>query len=308
MILVCGEALFDMFATETSSGFSFEAHAAGSPFNVAVGISRLGAPSSLLTGVSKDFLGRKLVQRLEEEGVSTAHLHHLDAPTTTAYVSLADDRSATYAFYGEGAADRSLSTDIVVDPNGVEGLHFGSYSFVTGSSGDLYLSLMRNAGTGRFISYDPNVRPTVEPDMDVWRRRLGEAAPHCDLIKMSDEDAGFLFPDTALPDICRRLLEAGARCVTITKGADGAVLFTKDFMAEAPTAASHVVDTVGAGDSFQAAFLASLYRTGCLGRDGIDEPMLRRALNTGLVAAAITCGRTGANLPNTEELDWEIQP
>lgn len=302
MILVCGEALYDMFAAETNDGFTFQARAAGSPFNVAVGLARLGVNAALCTGLSNDFLGDKLASRLKEEGVALSHIQRLNAPTTTAFVSLADDGSATYAFYGEGAADRSLPVGAEVDLTGVEALHFGSYSFVVGTTADLYLSLMRRAD-GRFVSLDPNIRPTVEPDMAVWRDRLAKAAPLCDLIKLSDEDAGFLFQDTSLDDVAKKLLADGAGVVAITKGPDGAAIYTKDQRYAAPALAGPVVDTVGAGDSFQSAFLAGLSRLGGLQKGEHSELLWDQVLGYALQAAAKTCSRSGANPPYAEELN-----
>jgi len=302
MILVCGEALFDMFAAETADGFTFEARAAGSPFNVAVGLSRLGAEAGLCTGVSIDFLGDKLVARLAEEGVATTYLSRMDRPTTTAYVSLGPDGSATYAFYGEGAADRSLPLGTDIDLTGVTALHFGSYSFVVGETADLYLATMKRAAGSAFISYDPNIRPTVEPDMAVWRQRQAAAAPHCDLIKMSDEDAGFLFPGAALDDIAARLLNEGAGAVAFTLGAEGAVIHAPGLRETAAPKAIEVVDTVGAGDSFQAAFLAKLLTGRSAGAGVPSHEALCEAMRYGVAASAVTCSRAGADLPRAADM------
>ena len=303
MILVCGEALYDLFAAEVSDGFTFQARAAGSPFNVAVGLSRLGAPTAFCTGLSKDFLGDKLAARLDEEGVSLDHIHRLAAPTTTAFVSLADDRAATYAFYGEGAADRSLPIETEVDLTGVEALHFGSYSFFVGSTADLFLATMRRAH-GRFVSLDPNVRPTVEPDMTICRARVEEAAPHCTLIKMSDEDAAHLYPGALLDDVASKLLSLGDEIVAMTQGAAGAAIYTRDKCVRSPAKTGEVVDTVGAGDSFQSAMLARLYEAGVArnGASGVSPDFWGQTLDYALEAAAITCSRAGANPPFLDEL------
>ncbi|MEM7270260.1 MAG: carbohydrate kinase [Pseudomonadota bacterium] len=305
MILVCGEALYDMFGSEVGDGFTFQARAAGSPFNVAVGLCRLGVEADLFTGVSTDFLGDKLMRRLGDEGVGLSRVKRLDAPTTTAYVSLREDNSATYAFYGLGAADRSITSSAEIDLSEVDALHFGSYSFVVGDTAEAYLELMRRAAGKRFISYDPNVRPTVEADMEVWRARLVQAAPLCNLLKMSDEDAELLFPGAGLDDVAEQVLANGAEIVAITRGADGAQVHTKDHRLQVAAPPTEVVDTVGAGDSFQAAFLSRLYKDRLLaGRlaERTSEQFLQGALEFALTAAAKTCSRQGADLPYAPEL------
>lgn len=303
MILVCGEALFDMFGTETEAGFTFEAHAAGSPFNVAVGLRRLGVASALCTGVSSDFLGDKLVGRLREEDVDQSHIQRLDAPSTSAFVTLSESGSATYAFYGEGAADRSLPATHPIDATGCDAIHFGSYSFVVGSTAVAYDALMKREAGTKFLSYDPNVRPTVEPDMGVWRRRLQAAAACCDLIKMSDEDAGHLFPGMALDDIAANLLTKASRIVLITRGGDGASAYTNAATVHVTAPRVDVIDTVGAGDSFQAATLAHLSLTGQLnGALHLDLPAMERLLTFAQRAAALTASRRGADLPSAKDL------
>lgn len=303
-ILVCGEALFDFFGDETADGYGFDARVGGSPFNVAVGLARLGAASAFFTGLSTDFLGEKLAAKLAEEGVDIARCVRSAKPTTTAFVKVGADGSPEYAFYGNGAADRSLTGADMPDLAGVAGVHFGSFSMVAGSSADLFAEIMARSTGERLVSVDPNIRPTVEPDMGVWRDRLAHAARAADIVKISDEDAGLIHPGEGLDDVARRFLDAGARLVCVTRGGDGALAYGPDFRLEAPGRKVDVVDTVGAGDTFQAALLAGLSARGLMrAAPVIDRETARALVDEAIRAAAITVSRRGADLPRRAELE-----
>ena len=196
MFLVCGEALFDFFL-ESEAGpaaATYAARAGGSPFNVAIGLARLGQASGLLTGLSTDLLGQRLAQVLEDEGVSTAYAIPTDRPTTLSLVGLDTHGVPAYQFYDNGSADTGVTeADLPALGPEISGLHFGSYSLAAAPVADAFAALAA-ASRDRFISVDPNVRPTVEPDMDVWRERLAVLFPLADLVKISAEDLELLWP------------------------------------------------------------------------------------------------------------------
>ena len=306
MFVVCGEALYDLFASEGPQGLSFDARIGGSPFNVAVGLARLGQPSGLMTGLSTDNLGRRLRAALEAEGVSTAYLAAKDRPTTLSLVDVGPDGGPAYVFYGVGAADRSVEPqDVAAMGPEVWGLHFGSYALVADPTGATQLGLAQGARGRRFITLDPNVRLNVEPDLAVWRGRVGAFAACADLVKVSDEDLGRLYPGEAAEASARRWLDAGAAAVIVTRGGEGAQGFTRAAQAQVPGVRVAVADTVGAGDTFQAALIANLAETRRASRAAL-EALTAEALS-GLMgfaaqAAAITCSRRGADLPRRAEL------
>ncbi len=308
MFLVCGEALYDLFVdNETPAGLQIDARIGGSPFNVAVGLARLGQPTALMTGVSTDALGDRLAASLDAEGVETRFLARMPNPTTLAVVAFGPDGEPRYTFYGEGAADRSLTaTDLPELPGNVSCLHFGSFSLVVDPTASTLLALAERERGRRFISLDPNVRANVEPDLARWRNGIERFARTADLIKLSEEDLGHLDP-TAEPDrLARAWLDQRARAVVLTRGAEGAVLWTADYRVEHPGIAVDVVDTVGAGDAFQAAFLCGLEEAGRLaaGRDASPptESEGGRLLAFACEAAARSCTRRGADFPRRTEL------
>ncbi len=305
MFVVCGEALWDLFATEREDGLTFEAVIGGSPLNVALGLRRLEVPSALLTGLSTDRLGERILDVLNRERVDTSLLVKMTNPTTLSLVDVGKDGSPAYAFYGEAAADRSLrSEDLPPLPPEVWGLHAGSYSLAVDPVGSSLLGLMRREAGRRLITIDPNVRLNVEPDVSVWCERIEDFAASADLVKASVEDLELLYPGVPHDRTVRRWLDAGVTLVVLTQGLEGATAFGPFGRVEAGGRSVEVVDCVGAGDAFQAALIAGLEA-----RDATTSEALRSLggdemaalLKFSNAAAAIACSRRGANLPTHAE-------
>ena len=307
MFLSCGEALYDLFpSSETDSGFVFDARIGGSPFNVAIGLSRLGRGSGLFTGLSSDPLGRRLEQTLKDEGVETAWLVSKPNQTTLALVGLGPDGVPQYSFYGHDAADCSVGeADLPDVPESVTAMHFGSYSLVVEPTGSSLLQLARRHQDGKLIAYDPNPRMNVDPDVNRWRRRVEAFSGLADLIKVSDEDLEVLYPGDAIDSTISRWNARGVQMIVVTRGGDGALVSLRGEVFEAPGRTVEVVDTVGAGDSFQAALLCGLDELGKATKPGLSEVSLdecRRVVDFAMEAAAMTCTRRGADLPRRSDL------
>src|SRR5471032_460964 len=232
MYLVCGEALFDFFSEDDASGLAskvnFKAIAGGSPFNVAVGLRRLGVDAALFAGLSTDYLGRRLQQVLQDEGVRPDYLVDFAAPTTLAMVAVGANGSPHYSFRGEGCADRQLSVAHLpsLGPE-VRGLHIGSFSLVVQPIADTLLALVRRESGKRLISLDPNVRLNPEPNIDLWRARVAELVKHADLIKVSDEDLHLLYPGQTPESVLQGWLQHRCQLVFLTRGGDGATVFSR---------------------------------------------------------------------------------
>ena len=226
MYLVCGEALFDVFSLESaarSNELGFTAIAGGSPFNVAVGLRRLGVEAALFGGLSSDYLGTRLRRVLEEEGVDCGFLVPSDAPTTLAMVGLDANGSAQYQFRGDGCADRQVRLEHLPTLDGrIRGLHVGSYTLVVTPVADTLLALVRRESGRRLVSLDPNVRLDPQPDIDLWRRRVEAFASHAHLIKASEEDLALLYPGRAPGEVARDWLNSRCRLVFVTHGGAGA--------------------------------------------------------------------------------------
>ena len=305
-ILVCGEALYDLFqVAERSPGeISFDARVGGSPFNVAVGIARLGGDAALLTGISTDLLGERLFNRLTEEGVDTRYLVRSGRRTTLSLVGLDAEGHPDYAFYGVGSADCALTIDDMPTlPADISALHFGSFSLAVPPVANALADLAARH-SDRFISIDPNVRPTIEPDMAVWRARIDAMRRHANLIKVSAEDLDMLYPGAEPATVAETWLRDGCDLVIVTAGGGGVEAFRGENRLQHLPEPVEVVDTVGAGDTFQASILAGLQRRGVLSvsaEDLPDEAVLSEIAMASR-AAGITCSRRGADLPRLAEL------
>ena len=308
MIVVCGEALMDVFdAGATATGNALDARIGGSPYNVALGLARLAQPVAFCGAVSTGFLGERLMRSLADEGVDTACVQRTAAPTSICIIGLDAHGVPAYDFYGERGADRQLDAAATLArvPGDAHAFHFGSYAMVVEPVASTQRALIEREHSRALISYDPNIRPTVEPSLQTWRDTLAWMLPRTHLLKISEEDIGLLFPGAALDALAQGWLAQGPRLVVITRGGDGALGFTASTQVQAAPMQIEVVDTVGAGDTFQAAMLTWLAEHDRLSIDGVsqlDAAALRDLLGFATRAAAITCSRRGADLPRRDEL------
>lgn len=307
MFLVCGEALFDLFLRPSADGaLSLAAVPGGSPFNVALGLARLGQHAEFFSGLSSDLMGRRLTAFMEKESIGTAYAVSSSQPTALSIVGLNADGGPDYAFYGDFPAYQAiteadlpqLAADICI-------IHMGSIATALEPVASALAALAERERGARLISYDPNVRPTIEPDLDVWRRSFERLTAAAHLTKVSAEDLALLYPGQTYEDTARKLLADGARLVVITQGAEGAKGWTRNSHAASPARPVQVIDTVGAGDSYQAALLAGLAEMGCTNPDTLDAvgaDTLARLLEFSGQAAALTCGKRGADLPRRTDI------
>jgi fructokinase len=302
MFFVCGEALFDLFLRPSVAGeLCFDAVPGGSPFNVGLGLARLGQKAEFFAGLSSDLMGRRLAAFMAKEGIGSAYAIRSGRPTALSIVALDADGSADYAFYGDFPAYSAVTeADLPALEPDLRVIHMGSIATVLEPVASALAALAERECRRRLIAYDPNVRPTIEPDLDIWRRTFERLTAAAHLIKVSAEDLAMLYPGLTHADTARQLLERGARLVVITRGSEGASGWTRNSHATSLARPVEVVDTVGAGDSYQSALLAGLAEMGCTGPealDALDRDSLARLLEFAGEAAALTCGRRGADLP-----------
>ena len=308
MLLCCGEALIDMIPTPTESGQEgYVPHVGGAVFNTAIALGRLGVQTGMLTGLSSDLFGQQLTASLHANHVDTSLVVTSDRPTTLAFVQLTDGH-ASYLFYDENSAGRMLDrADMPPLPADVSTLYFGGISLVFEPGAEAYAALLKREAAARVIMLDPNVRPSFIRDIRRYRDRLDRMIASSDIVKVSDEDLNWLFPGPELPpEKVEFLRRAGPSVVILTHGDSGATAFLQDG-AEVSVAVDRVdvVDTIGAGDTFNAGVLAKLAELGLLIKDSlaaIDPDPMRDALRFGTRVAGVTVSRAGANPPWRHEL------
>jgi len=307
MFVVAGEALMDVFTGATTpTGIALDARIGGSPLNVAFGLARMGQRVAFLGGISSGELGSRLVDALRAEGVSLDAVHRSAAPTTISLIGVDAKGVPEYAFYGTGAADRTLPLAALdAMPAAARLLHVGSYTMVVGETAATQRALVDRVHGRVVVSYDPNLRLNVEPDLAVWRETLEWMLPRTDVLKLSDEDLGLLYPGIDPAAFAADCLGKGAGLVALTRGGQGAFAWHASGVCDVPPVVVDVIDTVGAGDTFQAALLTRLDELGALspaGVRGMGAEVLLDAMRFASQAAAITCSRRGADLPRRAEL------
>ncbi|MGB0723154.1 MAG: carbohydrate kinase family protein [Gammaproteobacteria bacterium] len=306
MIICCGEALIDMLPTGCSGGDGYRPHTGGSVFNTAIALGRLDVPVGLISGMSRDLFGDRLRSALDDSGVDHGLAVLSDRPTTLAFVNLVDGQ-ASYSFYDEGSAGRMLAAlDLPEPPEGARAYFFGGISLSSEPCGSAYEAYFERVSGRAVTMMDINVRPAFVDDEPAYRARLERMVAHADIVKISDEDLRWLTPGAAEGDTVRAMLDSGAGMVLVTRGSKGCVAHTMGARVEVAARVVEVVDTVGAGDTFNAGVLCSLNRQGLLRPGALADPpqqALRNALELGVRAAAVTVGRAGANPPRAIELD-----
>src|SRR5216684_6378707 len=279
MILVCGEALIDLFVGPAEgSEMPARAVAGGSPFNVAIGLARLGVKAGFLGGISRDHFGALLAGILVHERIDDRFLVRTDRLSTISMVATDDNGQPSYVFHGEGAADRSLTlADLPAKlPPEVQALTFGSYTMAVEPVGSAFAALAER----------------------VYRNAT--------IIKASDEDVRAAWGGcVSVAEAAVYWLNCGARLVVVTEGAKGATAFCAAGHVSVPAHSVVVRDTVGAGDTFHAALLAQLAKTDKLDPDAIaalDLSAIRDLLGYAMAAASVTVSRNGADLPTEADV------
>lgn len=308
MILCCGDALIDMIPARTEDGaMAWMPFAGGAVLNTAVALGRLEAPVGLLAGLSTDSFGRILRETLTEAKVDTSLAVATDRKTTLAFVALKDGQ-ADYSFYDEHSAMRMLRIgDIPLLPTDVSTLFFGGISLASEPCGTALEDLQMREGASRMTVLDPNVRSAFLTDEAAYRARIDRMMCRSDIVKVSDEDLMWLLPDDRpLEAKMQAILDRGPMLVVTTLGSAGVTAFSRDGLKiTLPARSVPIVDTVGAGDAFNAGFLARLQEMGGADTERLrkaDASHLEDALDYGVAAAAYVVSKAGAQPPHKNEI------
>ena len=306
MILTAGESLIDMLPRDTvDGGTAFQPHAGGSVFNTAIALGRLGIRTGFFSGISTDLFGQLLFDTLTEAHVDASFSARSDRPTTLAFVTLTDGE-ASYAFYDEATASRMLSEDDLpqVDDD-VAAMFFGGISLVVEPCCATFEALMVRESVTRPTMLDPNIRPGFIRDEASFRERILRMIELADIVKVSDEDLSWVMGQGSQSDLAAEMRALGPAIVLVTEGVDGATAYHEGGIVGVPATEVEVVDTVGAGDTFNAGILASFHEQGVLTKRALREVSgneIKAAMRLGSQAAAVTVSRAGADSPWRNEL------
>ena len=292
-IWVCGEVLIDILPTGPVVG--------GGPANTAKALARLGHDVHFIDGISSDAYGQVARTELLRDGVNLDLALVSDKPTCTASVTLDAAGGASYEFLIYGTATFDFAPSWLPDPYRFQPqvLHIGTLvTVIEPGASALYDWAMQVAEFAPIV-FDPNIRPSVQPDRDLYEAAVEKWAALSAVIKVSDDDLAWLFPEVSIDDVAKRWINDGVFLVVVTRGANGIVGFTEDGRVEVPGVKVDVVDTVGAGDTVGAIVVEAMIEHGLIELRG---DRLQEVLSRAAHAAAITCSRPGAEPPYKHEL------
>jgi fructokinase len=311
MLLSCGDALIDFLPVKSVDGQDAAVPVAGgSCLNVAVGMARLGAPTGFVGGISTDLFGRMIADHARASQVELRYATRSEHQTTLAFVRTVAGEPQ-YAFYDEATASRNwrYRRGSIAFAE-IEAIHVGSTTLADDKGAAEALAMIEDARGSVTISFDPNCRPKLVKHKASYVERMNAFAALADIVRMSDADFEFLYGGNEYAGRAKSFMAAGASLVVVTRGIQGAQAWHKTAGAvEVEAPAVEVVDTIGAGDSFQAALLFALRAIGRIERESLartDSAELRRALSFASHCAAFTCGRAGADPPRATDVGAEL--
>jgi fructokinase len=301
-IAVIGEALLDV--VELGDDEPRLARPGGSPYNVAIGLARLDRPVTFVGRMSRDPLGTLLRSHARRSGVDLTHAGDTDDPSTVALVELDDAGAAQYVFGVTGTADfQWTDEELARVPSDFAAVHFGSLaSWLPPGADAITRRVAQFRQVGALITYDPNVRPLLQPDRAAARAEIEATLPLAHLVKTSDEDLDWLRPGEPAEVVAADWLRRGPDVIVLTRGAAGATAITREATVSRPPVPVRVVDTVGAGDAFMSGLLDALAGRGMLVPAALGTAPFAEVLDDAALVAAITCSRAGSNPPRRFDL------
>jgi fructokinase len=307
MLLSCGDALVDFLPVKSVDGRDAAVPVAGgSCLNIAVGMARLGAPAGFVGGISTDLFGRMIADHARMSQVDLRYATRSEHQTTLAFVRHIGGEPQ-YVFYDEATASRNwIYRRGSIPFDEIEAIHVGSTTLANDNGAAQALAMIKDAGASTTISFDPNCRPNLVRHKVHYIDQMNAFAAAANIVRMSDVDFEFLYGGSDCGERAKSLIAAGASLVVVTRGIKGAQAWHREAgLVEVQAPAIDVVDTIGAGDSFQAALLFALraigrIKTGALAQMNSGE--LRRALSFASMCAAFTCGHAGADPPGQSDV------
>ena len=290
---MCGEVLIDILPTGPVVG--------GGPANTAKALARLGLQVDFIDGISTDAYGVTARKELERDGVGLTLTLNSDKPTCTATVTLDSAGSASYEFLIAGTATFDFNDSWLPDPEGLKPsvLHIGTLATIVEPASTTLHNWAIKCAEFAPIVFDPNVRSSVVGDREKYRSAVEKWVGISSVIKLSDDDVSWLYPEESMDEVAKRWIAGGASLVVVTRGAHGIIGYTEHGYEEVDGAKVTVVDTVGAGDTVGAILVEGIMKHSVIGLQG---QVLNAVLHRAAIAAGITVSRAGAQPPRLHEL------
>ena len=297
-IWVCGEVLIDLIPDGSGERTP---HVGGGPANTAKALARLGHDVQFIDGISNDKYGQMSEKELLDDEVKLDLALKSDKPTCLAIITLNENGGASYQFEIDGTATFDFSAEWLPDPSRYKPLvlHIGTLVTVIQPGADVLFEWALQVAEFAPIVFDPNVRSVVMSDHEKYVEAVERWVSISSVVKVSDDDMAWLYPDQRYEAVAKRWIDAGAALVVVTRGASGLVGLTADGSVEVPGVKVEVADTVGAGDTVGAIIVEAMIEKGILNLSG---DVLKSVLHRAAVAAGITCSRKGAQPPYKHEL------
>ena len=306
MVVTVGENVVDIF--KQGDGL-LKPVPGGSPLNIAVAMGRLGVRASYAMPLSEDSFGTDMLAYLSENNVAYLPTSRVPRPSGLAMVAVSPDGQPDYSFYRTGSADTDLQPGELpaLSPDVTHLQIGGSPALGDDHCGDMLLEWALQADKRVSLSLDPNVRPALIDDHGRFVERCEKLHRRCKISRMSDEDAQYMYNTGDPVEVTERMHDQGVELAILTLGANGAYFATRSLKLLVPVVSSLAVhDTVGAGDCFYGALLATLFERGLLGAGtlaDVDEAQLREIGTFACACAALNCTQVGCNPPAREEVD-----
>lgn len=304
MILCCGDALIDMIANAQTGAYM--PVVGGGIFNLACGVAGLSGQAALASGLSQDPFGDMLRRELSERNVDISACFETPDLTPLAFVDLQEGQ-ACYRFYqSQTALDIAETQSLPQLDSKIRLAHFGGISLCAASSGVYYHKLLEALSPDCLVSCDPNVRRDFISDEVGYRKRMDHFLKRADILKISDEDFNWLYPDAEIDQFADRKLSAREGLIIYTQGAGDIHIYHRQFTIRLPVPKVKIVDTIGAGDSLWAGILYQLQRQDLLsGTDlaGLSEMQCQEILSFALKVCQFTLSKTGAVMPGLSDLN-----
>ena len=312
-VLCSGEILFDFISREPMKGLEgttlFEKKPGGAPFNISVGLHRLGVPMEFLAKIGMDEFGNALLEYLKSLGISTSYvIREHGTKTPIAFAALDGEGKPEFRFYWDHAAHLSLKSEEIeeIDPMNFSLFHFGAIVLLEEPSASTYLELFeRFSSRGVKTSFDPNIRRSAIEDHDSFRAIVREIISRVDILKLSDDDLLYICDSDNLDEALSRLEVRPDTLVFLTLGSRGSTVYRGRTSVKREGFKVKVAETTGCGDSFMAAVISKLYNMGDEELRSLTEEDLGSILTFANAEAAIVATRYGgaSSMPAESEVN-----